>query len=56
MDKKKEFSPTLEEGLMEGLTVSQAFVVIEAVASCAIEGIVITRKQFKNLCKVLKEG
>ena len=49
-------NPTLEDFLMEGLSLKEACMALEATASCGIEGITLDKKGFKSLCKSIIEG
>lgn len=50
-----EFRPELRDFLMEGLSMAEACMAMEATYSCAIEGIRLDKAGFKKLCKELKK-
>ena len=54
--KNKNFAPELQDFLIEGLSFSQACLAMEAYYSCAIEGIALSKKEFKKLCKKIREN
>ena len=49
----RAYTPTLEELLIEGLTLKEACMAQEAIASCGIEGITIDKAGVKRLCQAV---
>ena len=46
----------LEDLLMEGLTLKEACMALEAISSCAIEGITTDKGGMKKICEQIIEG
>ena len=51
-----KYRPELEDFLVEGLDLKQASMAMEAVYSCAIEGITVDKNGIKNICRQILES